>query len=114
MAKYYGKIGFGVQTKTAPGVMQEVIVERPYKGDVSVNVRRWQTGEGLNDDLQVQNQISIVADAYAYNNFHTMRYVTYMGAKWKVRSVDVQRPRLVLSIGDVYNEQQPNGSASSP
>lgn len=106
MAKWYGKVGYGVQEKTAPGVFQEKIVERPYYGDVTTNVRRYNPGEGLNDDLTVQNQLSIVADAYAYQNFHLIRYAIFMGSKWKVTSVEVHHPRLTLSLGGVYNDQQ--------
>ena len=113
MAKYYGKVGYGIQKPTAPGVFQEEIIERSYYGDILTNVRRWENGEGLNDNLQVQNQISIIADAFAFQNFHTMRYIIYQGAKWKVRSVQVERPRLVLSIGDVYNDQPTPSSQHS-
>lgn len=114
MAKYFGKVGFSIQEKTKPGVVQETIVERPYKGDVVTNVHRWENGESLNDNFQVQNQISILADLFAYQNLHYIRYVTYMGSKWKVRSVDIQRPRLILSIGDVYNEQKTPGVTGAP
>lgn len=115
MARYHGKIGFGIQRVTAPGVFREEIVERSYYGDISTNIRSFESGTGLNDNLQIQNQISIVADAFAYQNFHTMRWIEFMGSKWKVRRAEVQRPRLVLSIGDVYNDQQiPTGISPGP
>ena len=105
MAKFYGKIGFAEMAESAPGVWVEKITEREYYGDVNRNIRRLQTGMGLNDDINVSNEISIVADPYANENFHSMRYVRYMGAKWKVSSVDVQYPRLILTLGGEYNEQ---------
>lgn len=105
MAKYYGSVGYATQVETAPGVWQDKIVERNYYGDVTRNQRKWESGDGLNDDLNIDNVISIVADPYAYQNFHTIRYVTFMGSKWKVRNVSVEYPRLILSIGGVYNEQ---------
>lgn len=105
MAKYSGNIGFSVMEKTAAGVIRETIKERHYVGDVVTNVRRWETGDGPNDNIQVQNQISIVMDEFAYSALHSIRYVTWMGAKWKVTSVQIDRPRLVISIGGVYNEQ---------
>ncbi len=105
MAKFYGKIGFAEMAETAPGVWVENITEREYYGDVNRNIRRLQTGMGLNDDISVSNEISIVADPYANENFHSMRYVRYMGAKWKISSVDVQYPRLILTLGGEYNEQ---------
>lgn len=105
MAKFYGMIGYATTEVTAPGVHTETIVERPYYGDVTRRTGKWEAGEGLNDDMNVANDISIIADAFAYQNFHCIRYVEWCGAKWKVRSIEVQRPRLILSIGGVYNEQ---------
>lgn len=103
MAKWYGMIGFAESVETAPGVWEDVIVDRPYFGDLNRNSRRLQTANQLNDDINVSNEISIVADPFAMNNFHSMRYVEFMGAKWKVSNVDVQYPRLNLSVGGVYN-----------
>lgn len=103
MAKFYGKIGYAILTETVPGVWVEEIVERSYYGDVIRNIRRLQGSENLNDDINVSNEISIVADAFANQNFHSMRYVEYMGAKWKVSSVEVKYPRLILNVGGVYN-----------
>lgn len=106
MAKYYGVLGYAEKVETAPDVWRESIIERKYQGDVTRNTRRWESGEHLNDNLNIGNTISIVADAYAYQNFHKLRYITYMGAKWKIKTVEVNRPRLILQIGDVYNDQQ--------
>ena len=103
MAKFYGKIGYAITKETTPGVWVEEIVERSYYGDVIRNIRRLQGSENLNDDINVSNEISIVADAFANQNFYSMRYVEYMGAKWKVSSVEVKYPRLILNIGGVYN-----------
>ena len=103
MAKFYGKIGYAMTKETTPGVWVEEIVERSYYGDVIRNIRRLQGSENLNDDINVSNEISIVADAFANQNFHSMRYVEYMGAKWKVSSVEVKYPRLILNMGGVYN-----------
>lgn len=103
MARFYGKIGYAVTEETTPGVWVEVITERPYYGELVRNTRNLQASENLNDDVMISNEISIVADPYANQNFHAMRYVEFMGTKWKVRSVDVKYPRLVLNIGGVYN-----------
>lgn len=103
MAKFYGAIGYAVTNKTSPGVWTETTTERFYAGDILKLTRRWETGEHLNDDLTVNNVISIVADPFAYQNFHSMRYIKWMGASWKITNVDVQRPRLILTIGGVYN-----------
>jgi len=103
MAKFYGLVGYVETQQTAPGVNTPVPTERNYSGDVLRNSRRWQAGENLNDDLVVNNVISIVADDFANSNFQTMKYVKWMGVSWKVTNVEVQRPRLILTLGGVYN-----------
>lgn len=105
MAKFYGAIGFAVTEETRPGIYEEKITERNYVGDLNRNSRRLQTGSQVNDDINISNQISIVADPYASQNFHMMRYATYMGAKWKITNVEVQYPRLILELGGVWNGQ---------
>lgn len=103
MAKWYGEIGFAESVETAPGVWKDQIVKRNYYGDLIRVTRRLQSTDQLNDDINVANEISVVADPYANQNFHAMRYVEFMGAKWKVSSVEVQYPRLILSVGGVWN-----------
>lgn len=106
MAKFFGTIGFNEGTvETTPGVWEQQIVERQYYGDLIRNNRRLQPSNGLNDNINISNEISIVADPYANANFHSMRYVEFMGTKWKIANVDVQFPRLILTLGGVWNEQ---------
>lgn len=106
MAKFFGVIGFNEGTvETSPGVWEQQVVERKYYGDLIRNSRRLQTTDQLNDDINISNEISIVADPYANANFHSIRYVEFMGAKWKVSNVEVQFPRLILTLGGVWNEQ---------
>lgn len=103
MAKFAGKIGFAIIKETKPGVWTERMVEHRYYGDLTRNSRRLQSSGYLNDNVTISNQISIVADPFAKENFHAMRYVELYGAKWKITSVEVQYPRLILELGDVYN-----------
>ena len=103
MAKYYGKIGYAETVETNPGVWTEQITERSYYGDMIRNTRRLQSAEQVNDDINIANDLSIIADPYAINNFHTMRYAEFMGAKWKISNVEVQYPRLILTLGGLYN-----------
>lgn len=106
MAKFFGTVGFNEGTvETTPGVWEQQIVERQYYGDLIRNNRRLQPSNGLNDNISISNEISIVADPYANANFHSMRYVDFMGTKWKIANVDVQFPRLILTLGGVWNEQ---------
>ena len=103
MAKFYGVVGYAKLEETAPGVWQEKIVERSYSGDLGRNTFRVQSSEHLNDNINIANEISIVSDPYANENFHSMRYVEFMGTKWKITNVEVKYPRLILTVGGVYN-----------
>lgn len=105
MAKWYGLIGYAESVETSPGVHVEKIVSRSYYGDLTRISRRLQPADQLNDDINIANELSIVADPYAYENFHAMRYVEFMGAKWKISNVEVQYPRLILTLGGVWNGQ---------
>ena len=103
MAKYYGVIGYAETVETAPGVYEEQITERNYYGELVRNTRRLQTSDQVNDNINIANEISVIADPFATQNFHAMRYVEFMGAKWKITNVEVRYPRLILTIGGVYN-----------
>lgn len=103
MAKFYGKIGYGETKEVKPGVWDEVITERLYFGDVNKLSRRLRTDDKVIDNINISNEISILADPFAYENFSTIKYVEYMGAKWKVTNVEVKFPRLTLVTGGVYN-----------
>lgn len=105
MAKFYGSVGYAITEETSPGVWVEQITEKLYYGEVSRNTRRLESAGNLNDDVNVSNELSIVADPFAYKNFHSMRYVEFMGAMWKITNIEVQFPRLILTIGGLYNEQ---------
>ncbi|MBQ8707896.1 MAG: hypothetical protein IJ523_07405 [Succinivibrionaceae bacterium] len=103
MAKFYGPVGYVETQETRPGINVEVATERNYSGDVFRSARKLASGESINDDVTVNNSLSIVADPYAYQHFFAIRYVKWMGAYWKVTNVEVQNPRLLLTIGGVYN-----------
>ena len=103
MAKWYGKVGYADTEMTAPGYWDEKITERSYFGDVYRNTRLLQNSGEINDNVNIGMQISIVADPFAIDNFHAMRYAEYMGTFWKITSVEVQYPRLILQIGGIWN-----------
>lgn len=103
MAKYYGNIGFSTQRESKPGVWVNEIVEKKYFGDLIKNTKGYQSSDSLNDDIRISNEISIVADPYANEHYSDICYVELNGAKWKVTNINIQYPRLVLSIGGVYN-----------
>lgn len=103
MAKYAGKIGFIFFDNSVPGVVKEIATAKFYRGDLLENSRRLQSADQVNDNVTVNNRISIVADPYAKENFHAIRYAEFMGTKWKVTNISVEHPRLVLTLGGVYN-----------
>lgn len=105
MAKFYGKVGYAITKETSPGVWKPSIVERMYSGDLVRNTTRKLESSGeVNDNITISNDISIVADQFAIENFGSMIYAEFMGTKWKISSVEVQYPRLLLSLGGVCNE----------
>lgn len=108
MAKFHGNIGFVDFEETAPGVYKEVAIERPYSGDIlRKNNRFVAQQQSINDNLVINNQISITADPYINSHFPSIRYVVWKGASWKVTSVDDSNPpKMILTLGEVYNGQQ--------
>lgn len=106
MAKFYGVIGFADTVETAPGVWRDEITEHKYYIDVHRNFSQHQSSNQLNDNINVANKLSIIADPYANKKIHSIRYVEFMGTNWTVTDVEVQYPRLMLTIGGVYNGEQ--------
>lgn len=109
MAKWHGNVGYvtTAESKDEPGVWNPETVERHYYGDVYRNSRKITNSEnGTNVNINISNQVSIVADPFAYENFHKIRYAEFMGALWDVTDIEVQRPRLIMTLGGVYNGQQ--------
>lgn len=106
MAKFYGAVGYYTETlEVRPGIYKEILVERNYCGDVLRSSRRLEPGDGVNDNVAINNLISIVADPYAYDHIFAIRYIRWMGVLWKVESCEVQDRRILLTIGGVYHGQ---------
>lgn len=104
MAKWYGKVGYSVTKETAPGVWENNDTEYSYYGEVIQNTSRWSpNSDSTNDTLLVNNKISIVADPFAYQNFQHIKYCEFMGINWEVTNVEPKYPRLILTLGGVYN-----------
>lgn len=104
--RFHGKVIFSLTEDRGDGVFRETYTERCYYGDITKNYRRWDANSNVNDNLNISNTISIVADSFAYKNVGAIKYVEYMGVLWKVNDISVERPRLVLSIGGLYNESE--------
>lgn len=107
MAKFSGVIGYALPVESTPGVWIESIVEKNYRGDVITDQRQIQTSDYLNDNIGIDNSISIIANAYAYDNVGIMKYVVWKNTAWKIQSFSINRPRIVIKIGGVYNGERP-------
>ena len=106
MAKWHGKVGYVTSVETEPGIWVTEATERPYSGDILKLSSRWATSSNLNDNVSITNQISILADPFAYQNFSSIKYVEFMDAVWEVSSTDVQYPRLILTMGGLWNGER--------
>ena len=113
MAKFYGKIGYIQTVESEPGYWEEKAIEREYYGDITRNTSRYQQDGHVNENIVINNIVSIVADPYANENFQHMRYVEWMGTKWKITNIEVQYPRLILTLGGIYHEYETKSSNSS-
>lgn len=107
MAKFFGVIGYGTTEETAPGVHENLVVEKEYYGEVLRNSKSLENGDKVNNDISVGNSISIVSDAYTEDPMFSMLYVSWLGSLWMISKVTVQAPRLVLDLGGVYNGPTP-------
>jgi len=103
MARYSGKIGYAIGSETSPGIWESQITECDCKGDIITARRSNQQGENVNDNIVLNSTFSVLGDAFSYDNFLFIKYITFMGVKWRVTAVEVVRPRLLLTVGGVYN-----------
>lgn len=106
MAKWYGPIGYVETVETKPGVWVEQVTEHNHFGDMLPNMHLLQTSGGVVDDINVSNKLSIVADPYAFEHYDSMRYAEFRGARWKITSIEVLYPRLILTLGGLWNGKQ--------
>ena len=113
MTRFYDRVGYALPGNLVNGVMTENIVERDHTGEVLLTMSSLEPSNKVNDDIRLQNRISIVADAFAQENFSFIKYVLWMGTRWTVNSVQVERPRLILMLGGVYHGRIPPAPAPS-
>lgn len=107
MARFYGAVGFVFEaTETSPGIWTHEKAVRNYYGDIMKRRMSWEKGQAVNDDIKINHQISILADEYAEKHPYAMKWVMWKGVKWKVTSIEYERPRMILTLGDVFNENE--------
>lgn len=112
MARFHDKVGFLIHhDDQVTGISSAEAVERPYYGRIIENSRRWAPSEHPNDDLVLSNQIAITANDYAFKHMSSIAYVRYMGGYWKVDSIKVRVPEIILTLGGVWNG--PTGSSAN-
>lgn len=102
--RYSGVIGLAETSETVPGVWTPTITEKKVFGDVLQQSRRYDSGQQINEDLHLQNRLSVVYDSELLEKFTTAKYITWNSSKWKISSIEIQQPRLVISLGGLYNE----------
>ena len=108
MARFFGEVGFAeANVETSPGIFEDIIVEKKFKGDIIRNTRRFQDGSTIVDGITLDNYIRILANQYALERVNAMRYVIWNGVRWEISSVEIQRPRLLLTLGGIYNGPTP-------
>mgnify|MGYP003290525621 CR=1 FL=1 len=103
MAKWYGTIGFVESKEVSPGVWDDEVTERKYFGEVNRSRRMYQAADQINDNLNISNEFSIVSDPYVDEHIHSMKYLEFKGTRWKITNVEDQYPKLILTVGGVYN-----------
>lgn len=106
MSRFFGYIGFAKEEETAPGVWEKIIEERLYSGEVLDNRWRTQTGSSVNSDIVFNGDFSVLLDPYMIKNHPFIVYVKYRGIRWKVTGVNPSHPRLMITVGEVYNGEE--------
>ena len=101
--KFVGKIGFVQTVDDGHGVWRQDVIERTYKGDLVRNYKNYQNSESVNDNLTLSNNLSIIADKFVTEQLSMMKYVKLRGSYWSITSADIQPPRIILTLGGVYN-----------
>lgn len=104
MARFAGIVGFVKTVEREGSVWEEEYIDKPYKGDIVRDARRWEKLTEVNDNLTISNEITIVADSYMLSNWAFIKYVIWNGVKWKVNYIEINRPRIRLTLGGIYNE----------
>ena len=105
MPKCSGLIGYALVVETQPGVWSEIITDKPYYGDVVTDNRKFNNQNQINDDMNINNNISVISNSFMLDNLAVMKYITFLKSKWKIVSVEIKPPRIIINIGGLYHEQ---------
>jgi len=108
MAKYSGLVGYITQEESSPGVWSSVENPKLMKGDIIRQSSSFQSdgrtsSSKVNDDITLNHRVSLLGDAYAFSNYYTIKWIALDGLKWQVSSVEIQRPRIIVTLGGLWN-----------
>lgn len=103
MAKFTGLVGYVTQEEKVPGVWSPVSNPKTMKGDIIRQSSNNQNGDKVNDDITLGHRVSLIGDAYAFNNYFSLKWIELNGHKWEITSVELQRPRLIVTVGGLWN-----------
>lgn len=113
MPKFCGVIGYALTKETSPGIFEETIIEKRVQGEMVANRRGYSDSTSVNPDITISNRVSIIADSYAREHFYSIRYIEFMGVKWRIGDAEIAPPRIILSLKERYNEQSTKCSANT-
>lgn len=103
MAKYAGLVGYVTDEENPPGVWSANTTVREMRGDVLRAAFVPQGTDRVNKNITLQHRISVVGDAYSFENFYAIRWLEFMGKKWEVTMAETASPRIILTLGGIYN-----------
>lgn len=99
MAKFSGLVGYVTEEETVPGVWTPVEIPRKMRGDMLRQSSSTQNDDKVNSNTTLSHRVSLVGDAYAFGNYFYIKWIEVDGYKWEVNSVEIQRPRIIVTLG---------------
>lgn len=103
MAKYAGLVGYVSLVESPPGVWNQVSNPKRMRGDIIRQSSSNQNGDKVNSDITLNHRVSLIGDAYSLGNYSDIKWIEIDGKKWEVNSIEIQRPRIIVTLGGVWN-----------
>lgn len=109
--KWSGDIGFFIDKEVVKdgvgtGVWKKQIEDKHYGGEVIRDYRSQENNNFVNENLNINNTISIICDRFIDDHIMDIVYITFKNKKFKVKGFTVNYPRIELQIGGLYNGKQ--------